>query len=122
MRNTVDAINKLAKRNASTVSVIPVRDNPDARVLQRIFDLTMEEYLVLKLCAPALRPSDCTAKQRLLLRQLNEHCLVEVKEYPCFDGPRWVLSRLGDTVVREVPLLTGIRSAPAKVLQFPSSR
>jgi hypothetical protein len=122
MRNTVDAINKLAKRNATTVSVIPVRDNPDARVLQRIFNLTMEEYLVLKLCASALRPSDCTATQRLLLRQLNERCLVEVIEYPCFDGSRWVPSRLGGWIVGTVPLVTGIRSDPAKVLQFPSSR
>jgi hypothetical protein len=85
----------------------------------------MEEYLVLKLCASALRPSDCTAKQRLLLRQLNERCLVEVIEYPRLDGPRWVLSRLGKADVKCVAILTGANigeMAPAKVLQFPSPR
>ena len=115
----------MAKKNATAVSVIPVRDDPDARLLQQICSLTIEEWSFLKLCASAPRPSDCTARQHLLFRKLQERQFVKVIEYPCLDGPRWVLSSFGETVAHIASLLTGVNSAtiaPAKVLQFPSSR
>lgn len=107
----------MTKTNAA-VSVMPVRDNPNATVL-RIFRMTMEEYLLLKLCASAPRPSDCTAKQRLLFRRLQEQARVEVIEYPCLDGPRWTLSSSGRAIIDAAALLlTGIKSGPAEILQF----
>jgi hypothetical protein len=115
----------MAKKNATAVSVIPVRDDPDARLLQQICSLTIEEWSFLKLCASAPRPSDCTARQHLLFRKLQERQFVKQVEYPCLDGPRWVLSSFGETVAHIASLLTGVNSAtiaPAKVLQFPSSR
>jgi hypothetical protein len=115
----------MAKKNATAVSVIPVRDDSDTRLLQQLFSLTMEEWSFLKRCASALRPSDCTAKQRLLFRQLRERDLVTVIEYPCLDGPRWVLSSFGETIAHAASMLTGVNNAtiaPAKVLQFPSPR
>jgi|CZKR01.1.fsa_nt_gi hypothetical protein len=113
----------MAKKNATTVSVMPVRNDPDARLLQQIFRMTTEEYLFLKFLASAARPSDCTARQRLLFRKLQESCRVEVIEYPCLDGPRWVLSTSGEAIFDGAArLLPGITSGPAKILQFPSLR
>jgi hypothetical protein len=89
----------MAKAGGNAVSVIPVRGDPGTRLLRQVFRITREEYSVLKLCASAPKPSDCTAKQRLLFRQLKERCLVQVIEYPCFDGPRWVLSMAGEVFV-----------------------
>jgi hypothetical protein len=108
----------VTKTNA-TVSVMPIRDNPNARVLQ-ILRMTMEEYLVLRLCASVPRPSDCTAKQRLLFQQLKERGLAQMIEYPCLDGPRWVPSSAGEAIADAAALLlTGIKSGPAEILQFP---
>lgn len=111
----------MAKKNA--VSVIPVRDDPDTRLLQQICPLTREEWSFLTLCASAPRPSDCTARQHLLFRKLQEQELVKVVEYPCLEGPRWVLSEFGEIYAHAASILTGVNSAtiaPAKVLQFPS--
>ena len=108
-----------------TVSVMPLRNDLNARNLKRFFDVTVEEYLVLKLCASAPKPSECTAAQRRVFqRLLQKQILVEVIEYPCFDGPRWVLSSTGQIVIETVPLLTGVKGGPTttKVLQFPSPR
>ena len=115
----------MAKNNAPAVSVIPVRDDPGTRLLHQIFGMTTEEYLFLKFLASAPRPSDCTARQRLLFRKLQESCRVEVIEYPCTDGPRWVLSETGELIIRTASLLRGVgvgTIAPAKVLHFPSHR
>jgi hypothetical protein len=115
----------MEKENAATVSVIPVREDPDARLLQQIFRMTTEEYLFLRFLASAPRPSDCTARQRLLFRKLLPSCRVKVIEYPCLDGPRWVLSTSGEAIVDGAAILTGVNiatMAPAKVLQFPSPR
>ena len=115
----------MAKKNATAVLVMPVRDDPDSRLLKQIFVITMEEHLGLKFFASAPRPSDCTAKQRLLFRQLQERDLVEVIEYPCLDGPRWVPNEVGTLIVRGAADLIGVNIpaiAPAKVLQFPSPR
>jgi hypothetical protein len=85
----------MAKKNASTVSVMAIPENPDARILQ-VYALTIEEYLGLKLCTPGIKSSECTAKQRLMLQQLKERGLVKVVEYPhLFEGPAWVLDVIG---------------------------
>ena len=54
----------MARKNATAVSVMPVWNDPDARLLQQIFRMTTEEYLFLKFLASAPRPSECTARQR----------------------------------------------------------
>jgi hypothetical protein len=110
---------------AATVSILPVRDDPDTRLLQQIFRLTREEWSFLKLCASALRPSDCTARQHLSFRKLQERRFVKVVEYACLEGPRWVLSSFGETIAQAVSMLIGVNRAtiaPDKVLQFPSAR
>ena len=114
----------MAKANANTLSVMPVRENPNAWVLHS-FNLTIEEYLGLKLCAPGIRPSECTPNQRLMLQQLKERRLVKVIEHPhLFEGPGWVPDDLGETILEACALLltADIQSGPAKVLQFPSAR
>jgi hypothetical protein len=86
----------MTKKNASTVSVIPIRENPDAAVLD-FLGLTIEESVVLKLYAPGIKPSECTVQQRLLLHQLEKRYLTKLIEYPyLFSDPRWVLDDLGE--------------------------
>ena len=114
----------MAKKNANTVSVMPVQNNPNVRILQ-IFGLTIEEYPMLKLCVSGIRLSECTARQRSLLRQMKERRLVEIVEYlHLFEGQCWVPSDLGRAFLDAAgPLLSvEIKSDPAKVLQFSSAR
>jgi len=111
----------MTKKNASTVSVMPVRENPNAWVLHT-FNLTIEEYLGLMLCAPGIRPSECTAQQRLLLHKLKKRYLTKLIEYPrLFDGPGWVLGDMGEITMKTSANLLGVdvKSGPAKVLAIP---
>jgi hypothetical protein len=111
----------MTKKNASTVSVMAIRQNPNAWVLHS-FNLTIEEYLGLKLCAPGIRPSECTPNQRLILRQLKERRLVKVIEHPhLFEGLGWVPDNLGEAYLEACALLltADIQSGPAKVTAIP---
>ncbi len=108
-----------AKKNASTVSVMPIRENPNAQILHAL-ELTIEEYVLLKLCAPGVKPSECTAQQRLLLHQLEKRYLTKLIEYPhLFNGPRWVLTDLGETKLECLLLTVDIPDEPAKVTAIP---
>src|ERR1700674_343024 len=110
-----------AKKNRN-VSIIPaVRDTPNAQAL-RLFDVTMDEYLFLKMCASTRKPSVRTARQRALFRRLEKRAFVQVGEYPFFEGQGWSLSPVGALIVRHLPLYPGAtlgRTATAKVLRLP---
>jgi hypothetical protein len=109
----------MTKKNASTVSVMPIRENPNAQLLHAL-ELTIEKYVLLKLCAPGIKPSECTAQQRLLLHQLEKHFMTKLIEYPhLFNGPRWVLTDLGEINLEFLLRTVDIPDEPAKVTAIP---
>jgi len=122
LRGDAEKKQQKSKKNASTVSVMPIRENPNAQILHAL-ELTIKEYVLLKLCAPGFKPSECTAQQRLLLHQLEKRFLTKLVQYPrLFNGPRWVLTDLGETKLECLLRTVDIPDGPAKVLQFSSAR
>jgi hypothetical protein len=102
----------MAKKNANTVSVLPIRNNLFARILHA-YDLTIEEYLGLKSCTPGIKSSECTARQRLMLQQLKQRGLVKVVEYPhLFEGPAWVPDAMGEPKLEGVSLFAREQEVP----------
>jgi len=98
---------------------MPIREDPNAQILHAL-ELTIEEYVVLKLSAPGIKPSECTAQQRLLLHQLEKHFLTKLIQYPrLFNGTRWVLTDLGETKLECLLLTVDIPDEPAKVTAIP---
>lgn len=98
------------------VAVIPIMDNPNARFLQA-FNLTLEEYQILKLCAGrGIEPSKTTAQRRSLLRRLEQNHMVRIGRL----SKVWELSDFGDTVFKALGICLGANfaSEPAKVLRF----
>ena len=74
-----------ANNSTSAVSVIP-SSGPRHRhptSLQQIFRVTTGEYLALKFFASAPRAVDCTPRQRLLFRKLEQRGRATEIEYPC---------------------------------------
>jgi hypothetical protein len=101
---------------------MPIRESPDAAVLD-FLGLTIEECVLLRLCAPRIKPSECTAQQRLLLHQLEKRFLTKLIEYPrLFNGPRWVLTDLGEIKLQTLLRTVGIPDEPAKVTAIPVKR
>jgi hypothetical protein len=94
-------------------------ENPNPQIL-RALELTIEEYVLLKLCAPGIKPSECTAQQRLLLHQLEKRFMTKLIEYPrLFNGPRWVLTELGEINLQTLLRTADIPDGPAKVTAIP---
>jgi len=102
-----------------TVTWREIRENPNAQILHAL-ELTIEEYVLLKLCAPGIKPSECTAQQRLLLHQLGKRFMTKLIQYPClFNGPRWVLTELGEINLQTLLRTADIPDEPAKVTAIP---
>ena|SRR5579862_6577437 len=101
-----------------TVALMPIVDNPNTRYLQ-VFNLTIEEYQVLKLCASGIEPSKTTVGRRTLLRQLEARDCVKLGAV----SKMWEPTELGETILEALDNLVRVKivSEPAKVLRFPTT-
>jgi hypothetical protein len=103
----------------AAVSVIPVQENPTPRALQ-LFDLTIAEYHVLKLCAQGVSPSDLTMWQCSLVRELKNKDFVRMG----IISKAWQTTGLGETAIGVAAIMStdNIASGPAKLFHFPASK
>jgi hypothetical protein len=113
----------MAKRNASTLAVMQVRNDPAQNPWQAL-ELSSEDYSLLKKCASEIRPSECTERQRQIIKDRR---FAEVIEYPShFQGQRYVLTTSWKAILSAAQTLedAGIKiepkRGPASILQFPS--
>jgi hypothetical protein len=115
----------MAKSNATTISVMPVRHDPNVSIQHLNFlKITVEEYRTLTMCSAGIKTSECTARQRLVLHKMKERGFTRVVQYPgLFEGSGWVLSEHGEFTVKAATCLVGadFQSNPTKLLQFPVS-